>query len=422
MKDSLPRDTCFKTTVLQVCCFACTGTVPTLGLSNQETHSPVVTKAINNVCVLPVQETFHRSVLGSPSSLWLLLALVTLNPLSFVDLHCCELYLKKWEMSHIVCRTVSPSSGVELPLLSPHSSGTESLSTSTFLLRVSVKPWVEDLLSLVYNLAVRVDHRLPNSAKQLSKQWRQHEAVIVLCNAHNLSLFEREGDHCSWHQDPLNVSESQTKIKSENLSRAQLSTSDDAYSVVWYGHVLFLYAACSWSNAGIWNPGLQVRQTENSSLMAWGHSVFQGMTMGLLKALRSWGGWLAEVERAAGLLARRQVPLQPRGWRKVLRRSEHPAAHCSSVISLRGRKQASSRVLVFCKMGLEIEVFLMCETCHLFGNLAGRFTSWKLSVKGFVWEYEKVYIWGGGQVGVLALQGLMQQLCRQRRGLGAQPW
>lgn len=97
--------------------------------------------------------------------------------------------------------------------------------------------------------------------------------------------------------------------------------------------------------------------------------------MGLLKALRSWDGWLAEVERAAGLLARRQVPLQPRGWRKVLRRSEHPAAHCSSVISSRGREQASSRVLVFCKMGLEIEVFLMCETCHLFGNLAGRFTS-----------------------------------------------
>lgn len=67
---------------------------------------------------------------------------------------------------------------------------------------------------------------------------------------------------------------------------------------------------------------------------------------------------------------------------------------------------------MFCKMGLEIEIFLMRETCHLFGNLAGRFTGCKLGVKGFVRDDEKVYM-GEGKVGVVALQGVMQQSCQQ---------
>lgn len=102
-----------------------------------------------------------------------------------------------------------------------------------------------------------------------------------------------------------------------------------------------------------------------------------------------------------------------------LGRSEHLSAPRSSMISLRGCEQASSRALVFCKMGLEIEICLMRETCHLFGNLASRFPSWKLSVEGFVWEDEKVYVCLGGQVGVLALQRFVQQSWEQQRGLGA---
>lgn len=124
------------------------------------------------------------------------------------------------------------------------------------------------------------------------------------------------------------------------------------------------------------------------------------MTLGLPKALHSQGGCLTAVQGAACSWVKRQVPtlvLRPEesSWEV---RASIPAATHSSVISLRGREQASSRVLVFCKMGLEIEILVMCETYHLFGNLAGRFTGWKLSVKGSAWENEKVFwgvCWGG---------------------------
>lgn len=146
-------------------------------------------------------------------------------------------------MSQLVCRTASPSSGTAFCFLSPHSGYTGRPRTSTFLLRVSVIPWTKDLLSVVSSLAVKVDHL---HTKQPSRQWRQHEAVTLLCSAHSLSLSKREGDHCSWQQDLLYVSESQikTKVKPENLRRSQLSTSDSIYSVVLSGHSLFLYAAC----------------------------------------------------------------------------------------------------------------------------------------------------------------------------------
>lgn len=106
--------------------------------------------------------------------------------------------------------------------------------------------------------------------KWLCRQWRQHEAVTVLCSAHNLSVSKREGLLCSWQLDHLNVSESQsrTKEKPENLS-----TSDNAYSVVLPGHSSFPYAVCLQSNAGVRNPGLKVRHSLKRHLSCCGHSI-----------------------------------------------------------------------------------------------------------------------------------------------------
>lgn len=157
---------------------------------------------------------------------------------------------------------------------------------------------------------------------------------------------------------------------------------------------LFLYVACLWSNAGVWNPGLKVSLIIH---LSWPVAA---------KFFKPW-------------------PLVcPKPCAPGVASSGGPSIRLliAALISLWCHKQASSRALVFCKMGLEIEIFLMRETCHLFGNLAGRFTDWKLSVTGFVWE-DEVFVCGGGrQVGFVALQGLMQWSHQQQRGLGVQPW
>lgn len=58
--------------------------------------------------------------------------------------------LKKWEMSQLICWTISPSSCVVFPFLSSCSGCTEGLRTSTLLLSdTSMIPQTGDLLALV---------------------------------------------------------------------------------------------------------------------------------------------------------------------------------------------------------------------------------------------------------------------------------
>lgn len=177
-------------------------------------------------------------------------------------------------------------------------------------------------------------------------------------------------------------------------------------------HLYFLvticsfYAACLQPNAGIWNPWLKLRHGLKINL-SWAVAT-QFLKVWLLACSMAWAAqvtgqqWLEE-QQSSCQEGRAHPVLRAVGWH--LGRSERPL---NLVISLWGCEQASSRALVFCRMGPEIEICLMRETCHLFGNLASRFTSWKLSVEGFVWEDEKVYVFLGGQVGMVALPKFVQ--------------
>lgn len=65
---------------------------------------------------------------------------------------------------------VSPSPGVAILFLSLHLSCTERVRTFTFPLRVSVIPWIKDLLSLFSNLAAKAGHHLPNFTSKTTFQ------------------------------------------------------------------------------------------------------------------------------------------------------------------------------------------------------------------------------------------------------------
>lgn len=82
--------------------------------------------------------------------------------------------LKKWEMSQLICWTISPSSCVVFPFLSSCSGCTEGLRTSTLLLSdTSVIPQTGDLLALVSRPAITVDCHLSNVIHKTTFQARE---------------------------------------------------------------------------------------------------------------------------------------------------------------------------------------------------------------------------------------------------------
>lgn len=187
---------------------------------------------------------------------------------------------------------------------------------------------------------------------------RDSMKLSCFCTVPKVFHFMREKSPASASKQKHNINGlgSQTKTN-HTVRKAPLSASGNAY-LCWMLCLLFMplcHTFKVWS--GIWNPRLKVRHSLQIHII-WpvDISFFLKRASWLVWSPAFPGNLTNSVWKEGGFWARQLFPIldlrtEEGTWE--VRASTSPAT-CRSAISMHGYEQASSRALVFCKVGLEI--------------------------------------------------------------------